>query len=62
MEGVGDGRSALDEDLQDAAPAELVEHRPEVAGQLEARVDPGAGRRPPEHDPQRIAARRRGAR
>ena len=62
VEGVGDGGPALDEHLQHATPAELVEHGPEVARQLEARVDLGAGRRLPEHDPQGIAPARRDAR
>ena len=42
---VGDGGAALDEQLQHAAPAELVEDRAEVAAALQARVDLGARRR-----------------
>ena len=56
VEGVGDGRPALDEHLQHAPTAEIVEHGAEVAGQLQARVDPGPGGGPAEHDPQRVAA------
>ena len=62
MEGVGDGRPALDEQLDDVAPAELVEHGAEVPGQLDARVDPGAAGCPAEHDAQRITPGRRGGR
>ena len=56
MEGAGDGRAALDEELEHARAAEGVEHVAEVAGELEARVDAGAGGRGAEHDPQRVGA------
>ena len=62
VEGVGHGRSALDEDLQDAASAELVERRAEVAGQFEARVRPGRRPAPARARPAADRARRRGAR
>ena len=56
MEGVGHGRPTLDEQLDDVAPTELVEHAAEVPATLEAGVDAGAGRRTAEHDAQRIAS------
>ena len=55
VEGVGDGGPAFDQQLQHSALSEIVEHGAKIAGQLEAGVDPGAGRRPTEDDPQRVA-------
>jgi hypothetical protein len=57
VEGARDPGPALDEQLDAPARAELVEHGLEVAGALEAGVDPRSGRGGPEHDPQRVAPR-----
>ena len=46
VEGVGDGRAAFDHQLEHAPAAEVVEHRAEVAVELEARVHRGARRAP----------------
>ena len=51
---MGHGGAALHQELQHAATAELVEHRPEVAPELEGGQHGGAGRGPPEHHPQRL--------
>jgi hypothetical protein len=56
VEGVGDGRSTLDEELDDAAAAQVVEHRREVTRPLEARVHLGARRRPAEDDAHGVGA------
>ena len=54
MERAGDRRAALDEQLEHALAAERVEHVAEVAAELQARVDPGAGGARAEDDPERV--------
>ena len=59
VEGVGDGRAALDEQLEVALGAELVEQLAEVAAVLEAGPHLGVGRRLAEHDALGVATGRR---
>ena len=54
MEVVRHRRPSLDQQLHDVAPAQLVEHAPEITRELQRRVHPGAGGRRPEHHPQRL--------
>src|SRR5579872_530518 len=60
VEPAGHGGATFDEELEHATTAELVEHGAGVAGELEGRLHGGPGRRPAEHDPQRLAERAAG--
>ena len=62
VEGVGDGRPALDQQLQDAAAAELVEHRAEVAASARGTGGPWRPRAPGRARRAAGRARRRGGR
>ena len=57
VKGIGDMRAAFDEELQDAASAEIVEHCGEVSTKLERRLHTGTWRDMAEHDPKRLAWR-----
>jgi hypothetical protein len=51
VEGVGDGRSPFDENLQDPPAPQIVEDRPKIAREFKARMDCSICRRRTENDP-----------